>query len=96
MIGLFLFATGLVALFAVSSPIPAQPIAPTTADAITLATPTQTNLTAGIHAAVERVLLESGRAGALSADEMSQVPPHVLRVLVENGAALIVSDGGVE
>jgi hypothetical protein len=97
LIGLFLFATGLVALVAVSSPSPALPVAPTTADATAQTVPTTApDRMEGVGFAVEEVLLGSGRAGDLSAVESSQIPPQVLRILADNGVVLTIPERGGE
>jgi hypothetical protein len=96
LIGLFLFATGLVALFAVSSPSPALPVAPTTADATAPTVPTAPDRMEGVGFAVEEVLVGSGRAGGLSPGESSQIPPQVLRILADNGVVLTIPEGGGE
>ena len=94
LIGLFLFATGLVALFAVSSPSPAQPVTPTTRSPEAPAVMRDTDRIASIGPAVERALMESGRAGGLSTAESSQVPPQVIRILADNGVVLIIAERG--
>lgn len=94
LIGLFLFATGLVALFAVSTPEPATPANAATSGASSTPASHVPDRMVEIEPAIEQVLLESGRAGTLSTDELSQVPPKVLRVLVENGEVLTLPVGG--
>jgi hypothetical protein len=44
----------------------------------------------GVDAAVQRVLIASGRAEAFRADQLTQLPPEVARVLVSYGATLTV------
>jgi hypothetical protein len=94
LIGLFLFATGLVALFAVSSL--AQPVTPTTRSPEAAVVPVTTDRIAALGPAVERVLVESGRAGGLTEAESSQVPPQVLRALADNGVVLTIPERGAE
>jgi hypothetical protein len=96
LIGLFLFATGLVALFAVSSPAPPQPATPTTSSPDAPVVPVALDRIGAIGPAVEGVLMESGRAGGLSAAESSQVPPQVLRVLADKGVVLTIPERGGE
>jgi hypothetical protein len=96
LIGLFLFATGLVALFAVSSPAPAQPVTPTSRSPEAPVVPVTTDRIAALGPAVERVLMDSGRARGLTDSESSQVPPQVLLVLADNGVVLTIPEGGGE
>jgi hypothetical protein len=45
----------------------------------------------GVDPAVQRVLYASGRAEAFRADQLTQLPPEVARVLVSYGAILTVA-----
>ena len=45
---------------------------------------------AGIDPAVQRVLYASGKAEAMAADDMSQLPPEVARILAYYGATLTI------
>ena len=45
----------------------------------------------GVDAAVQRVLYASGRAEAFRAEQLTQLPPEVARVLVSHGATLTVA-----
>jgi hypothetical protein len=90
LIGLFLFATGLVALYAVSSsraggnePGTMSPVIPTS--------PAQIE---GVGPEVQQALTDTGRAEVLGADAMSQIPPEVAEALIENGVVLTVPAGG--
>jgi len=47
-----------------------------------------------VDAAVQRVLYASGRAEAFRADQLTQLPPEVARVLVSYGATLTVAANG--
>jgi hypothetical protein len=91
-VGLFLFLTGLIALYAVSSPGPSVDDQvfgnPTTLSPVTPAT------IEGIDPQVQQALTEAGRVELLGADEMSQIPPEVALVLIENGVVLTVPGGG--
>jgi hypothetical protein len=89
LIGLFLFATGLIALYAVSSsradgnvPVTISPVIPTS--------PAQIE---GVPE-VQQALTDTGRAEVLGADAMSQIPPEVAKALIENGVVLTVPAGG--
>ena len=50
----------------------------------------------GVDPAVQRVLFASGRAEAFRADQLTQLPPEVARVLVSYGVTLTVpaTEGG--
>lgn len=50
----------------------------------------------GVDPAVQRVLFASGRAEAFRADQLTQLPPEVARVLVSYGVTLPVpeNEGG--
>jgi hypothetical protein len=93
LLGFLLFVTGLIALFAVSSPPPsaATPQEPTTPPPSMVG---DVDLIEGIGPEVEQVFLEGGTAEVLGADAMSQIPPEVARILVENGVVLTIPDGG--
>jgi hypothetical protein len=91
-IGLFLFATGLVAVYAVSSPRPAAAVGePLTDPAVATR---ESDRIDGVGSAVEEVLSSYGKAGRLDADELSQIPPEVAQALVDNGVALVVVSRG--
>jgi hypothetical protein len=94
LVGLFLFVSGLIALYAVSTPEPARnddPPASNTQATATSATPTRI---VEVGPQVQQALTEAGRAEVLGADAMSQIPPEVARVLIENGVVLTVPAGG--
>jgi len=46
----------------------------------------------GVDPAVQRVLYASGRAEAFRADQLTQLPPEVARVLVSHGVTLAVPE----
>jgi hypothetical protein len=95
LIGVFLFATGLVALHAVSSPAAPQSVPPATMSPVppqmALEQPARIE---GVGPAVEQVLFSSGQAVVLAADALSQIPPEVTRVLIEHGVVLTIPDAG--
>jgi hypothetical protein len=89
-IGLCLFVTGLVALYAVLSPRPDDPVPQGSAELMSLPTPDPLGRVEGVGPAVEQVLTDSGQTEVLGADEMSQIPPNVARALIEHRAVLIL------
>jgi hypothetical protein len=94
LVGLFLFVSGLIALYAVSTPEPARvddQVAINPQPRATSATPTRI---VEVGPQVQQALTEAGRAEVLGAEAMSQIPPEVARVLIENGVVLTVPAGG--
>jgi hypothetical protein len=90
--GLFVFVAGLavVYVFAVapeSKPVTEPVVSPLAAQVTEVRPPALE----GVDPAVQRVLYASGRAEAFRADQLTQLPPEVARVLVSYGAILTVA-----
>ena len=94
LIGVFLFGTGLFALYGVLSPSPAAQPTQAIDDQTPPTVPVPVDQVEGLGLAVELVLSVAGRAGPLGPDELSQIPPEVTRVLIEKGVTLTIPLGG--
>jgi hypothetical protein len=94
LVGLFLFVSGLIALYAVSTPEPAIADDPVAISPQQTATPPTPTRIVEVGPQVQQALAEAGRAEVLGADALRQIPPEVARVLIENGVVLTVPPGG--
>lgn len=90
--GLFVLIAGLAVVYVMAlAPEQApqtEPVAPPTPEAQVVETPPPT--LEGVDPVVQRVLYSSGSAEAFRADQLTQLPPEVARVLVFYGATLTV------
>jgi hypothetical protein len=93
LIGLVLFVTGLVALYAVSAS-GSEANEPVTPSPVSSPNPTSPAPIEGVGPEVEQALTEAGRAAVLGPDALSQIPPQVAKALIENGVVLTVPPGG--
>jgi hypothetical protein len=90
--GLFVLIAGLAVVYVMAlAPEQApqtEPVAPPIPEAQVVETPPPT--LEGVDPVVQRVLYSSGSAEAFRADQLTQLPPEVARVLVFYGATLTV------
>jgi hypothetical protein len=93
-IGLALFATGLVALYATLSPRPTDPVPQQAVGGEASVASEEADRIEGIPPAIERVLLRTGRASVLDSGAMGGIPPEVARVLLENDVTLTTPGRG--
>jgi hypothetical protein len=90
--GLFVLVAGLAVVYAIA----VAPDRGSATETVVSLRP-QAQVVEGVDAAVQRVLYSSGHAEAFRADELTQLPPEVARVLVFYGATLTVPmPAGVE
>jgi hypothetical protein len=95
--GLFVLVAGLTVVYAVVVAPKPEP-QPATEQLVRSSPPTQVvevppPTLGGVDPAVQRVLYSTGRAEAFRADELTQLPPEVARVLVFYGATITVPIG---
>jgi hypothetical protein len=96
--GLFVLLAGLAVVYVIAVTPETGPVIETARVAPPVAQETEVPPPAleGVDPAVQRVLYASGRAEAFRADQLTQLPPEVARVLVSHGVTLTVpaTDGG--
>jgi hypothetical protein len=91
--GLFVLLAGLIVVYAGIAASGAQPVAqqvvpaPSPTQVVEVPPPTLE----GVDPAVQRVLYSTGRAEAFRADELTQLPQEVARVLASYGATITVA-----
>jgi hypothetical protein len=92
--GLFVLVAGLAVVYVIAVTPETEPVAVSPAGAEVTEVPPPA--LEGVDAAVQRVLYAGGRAEAFRADQLTQLPPEVARVLVSYGVTLTVpaTEGG--
>jgi hypothetical protein len=91
--GLFVLLAGLIVVYAAVAAPGRQPVAqqvvpaPSPTQVVEVPPPTLE----GVDPAVQRVLYSTGRAEAFRADELTQLPQEVARVLASYGATITVA-----
>jgi hypothetical protein len=89
--GLFVLVAGLAVVYVIAMAPEGEPVPdPVVTRPGTQVAEVQPPALEGVDAAVQRVLYASGRAEAFRADQLTQLPPEVARVLVFYGATLAV------
>lgn len=90
--GLFVLLAGLAVVYVIAATPEIEPlpepvrVAPPVAQVTEVPPPAME----GVDPAVQRVLYASGRAEAFRADQLTELPPEVARVLVSYGVTLTV------
>ena len=94
--GMFVLLAGLVVVYAVAAGPSVPEAAPQTAPAPTAPPSVEfpPPRLEGIDLAVQRVLYASGKAQAVRAEDLSELPPEVARVLATFGVTLTIPESG--